>query len=164
MALEPNEQVLDEAFADSLVMPELPANYIIEEDVIEDNRLGQLLLRFRLLGHEQLQACLDEQLRAFEPRHLGDMLVEKGLVTHEDIQHALKLQLSELQLGQILVRTGSITEDQLTIALMEQENAGELLGSLLIGFGFCTPEEIAWALEQQTRENAEANQEGDLDA
>lgn len=156
MALEPNEQMLEEANAESLVMPDLPANYIIEEDVIEDNRLGQLLLRSRQISHEQLQACLDEQLRAFEPRHLGDMLVEQGLVTAEDIQHALKLQLAELQLGQILLRTGSITQAQLDIALVEQENGGELLGSLLIGFGFCSPEEITWALDQQARENADA--------
>ncbi|MNO10425.1 hypothetical protein D3C81_2342890 [compost metagenome] len=52
------------------------------------------------------------------------------------------------------MRTGSISEDQLDVALAEQERSGELLGSLLIGLGFCTPEEITWALDQQAQEDA----------
>jgi hypothetical protein len=152
MALEPNEPLLEEIHTEYVVMPELPANYVIEEDVIEDNRLGQLLLRFRLLSHEQLQACLDEQL-ADPERYLGELLIEKGLVSQEDIDNALRLQLNELRLGQILVRTGSISDDQLQMALVEQERSGELLGSVLIGLGLCTPEEVTWALDQQSQED-----------
>jgi hypothetical protein len=152
MALEPHESMLDDLPPDYVVMPELPANYVIEEDVIEDNRLGQLLLRFRRITHEQLQECLDEQVLNAQA-YLGELLVEKGFVTHDDIQNTLKLQLNELRLGQILVRTGSIQESQLDVALSEQDQSGELLGSVLIGLGFCSPEEIAWALEQQSQED-----------
>lgn len=152
MALEPHESMLEDLPPDYVVMPELPANYVIEEDVIEDNRLGQLLLRFRRITHEQLQECLDEQVLNHQA-YLGELLVEKGFVTHDDIQNTLKLQLNELRLGQILVRTGSIQESQLDVALSEQDRSGELLGSVLIGLGFCSPEEITWALEQQSQED-----------
>ncbi len=152
MALEPHESMLEDLPPDYVVMPELPANYVIEEDVIEDNRLGQLLLRFRRITHEQLQECLDEQVLNHQA-YLGELLVEKGFVTHDDIQNTLKLQLNELRLGQILVRTGSIQESQLDVALSEQDQSGELLGSVLIGLGFCSPEEITWALEQQSQED-----------
>lgn len=152
MALESNEPLLEDIPTDYVVMPDLPANYVIEEDVIEDNRLGQLLLRCRLLSHEQLQAVLDEQLAAPQ-RYLGEILIERGLVTQEDIDNALRLQLNELRLGQILVRTGAITQDNLDVALVEQERAGELLGSVLIGLGYCSPEEISWALDQQSQED-----------
>lgn len=152
MALEPHESMLEDLPPDYVVMPELPAQYVIEEDVIEDNRLGQLLLRFRRITHEQLQECLDEQVLNHQA-YLGELLVEKGFVTHDDIQNTLKLQLNELRLGQILVRTGSIQESQLDVALSEQDQSGELLGSVLIGLGFCSPEEITWALEQQSQED-----------
>lgn len=149
MALEPNQQL--ESLPDEFLVPELPANYLIDDAVIEDNRLGQLLLRHRLLTLEQLESCLDEQLS--QPGALlGEVLIARNLVTADDIQNLLKLQLNELRLGQILVRINAVTQDQLDIALMEQENTGELLGSILIGFGFVTPEQINWALDLQNKD------------
>lgn len=153
MAFEPTEPLLEAFPLDYTSVPELPANYVIEEDVIEDNRLGQLLLRFRLVTHDQLQSCLEAQLGNPDV-YLGELLVAQGIVTHDDIQNTLKMQLNELRLGQILVRTGSITEDQLTLALADQEQSGELLGSVLIGLGLCSPEELTWALDQQAQEDA----------
>lgn len=149
MALEPNEQL--ESLSDEFLVPELPANYVIDDAVIEDNRLGQLLLRHRLLTLEQLESCLDEQM-SVAGSLLGEVLIARNLVTAEDIQNLLKLQLNELRLGQILVRIHAVTQEQLDIALMEQDNTGELLGSILIGFGFCTPEQINWALDLQNKE------------
>jgi hypothetical protein len=136
---------------DDYVVPELPAQYIVDDAVIEDNRIGQLLLRHRMLSLDQLEQCLDYQLE-HPGTLLGEVVIEKGIATVEDIQGVLKLQLSELRLGQILLRTKCISQDQLDIALVDQENTGELLGSVLIGFGFCTPDQIAWALEQQNKD------------
>ena len=103
---------------------------------------------FHNLGDE---AILDEQMSR-PGSLLGEILIEKALVSAADIQNILKLQLNELMLGQILVRTKTISQEQLDIALLEQENTGELLGSVLIGFGFCTPEQINWALDLQSQE------------
>jgi hypothetical protein len=136
---------------DDYVVPELPAQYIVDDAVIEDNRIGQLLLRHRMLSLDQLEQCLDYQLE-HPGTLLGEVVIEKGIATVEDIQGVLKLQLSELRLGQILLRTKCISQDQLDIALVDQENTGELLGSILIGFGFCTPEQINWAIDQQNKD------------
>jgi hypothetical protein len=158
MALDPHEQAVSQAFNQALVsptdeflIPELPAAYVIDDAVIEDNRLGQLLLRHRLVTLEQLESCLDEH-QATPGALLGEVLISRNLVTADDIQNILKLQLNELRLGQILVKIHTITQEQLDIALMEQDNTGELLGSILIGFGFCTPEQINWALDLQNKE------------
>ena len=136
---------------DEYVVPALPAPYVDEESSIEDNRIGQLLLRHRLLSLEQLEEVLDFQL-GHPGLLLGEAVIEMGIATVEDIHSVLKLQLSELRLGQILLRTKCISQEQLDIALVEQENTGELLGSILIGFGFCTPEQINWAIDQQNKD------------
>lgn len=146
-----NEPAVGLSLDAEFFVPELPANYIVEDSLIEDNRLGQLLIRHRLVTMDQLEAILDEQM-ARPGTLLGEILIEKALVSGDDIQNILKLQLNELMLGQILVRTTTISQDQLDIALLEQENTGELLGSVLIGFGFCTPEQINWALDLQNQE------------
>lgn len=158
MSLESNEFVEDteatgqaDAYDDEYVVPELPAPYVIQERVIEDNRIGQLLLRHRLLDMHQLEDCLLSQ-GDYPGMLLGEIAVERGFATVEDIQGVLKLQLSELRLGQILLRTKCISQEQLDIALVDQDNTGELLGSILIGFGFCTPEQINWAIDQQNKD------------
>lgn len=136
---------------DEYVVPEIPEQYVVEEDRIEDNRIGQLLLRHRVLTLAQLEECLDYQLE-HPGTLLGEVVIDKGIATVEDIHGVLKLQLSELRLGQILTRTKCISQEQLDIALVDQENTGELLGSILIGFGFCTPEQISWAIDQQNKD------------
>ncbi len=136
---------------DDYIVPEIPPEYVIEDSVIEDNRIGQLLLRHRLLTMEQLEACLGASVD-YPGYLLGEISVELGFATAEDIESVLKVQLNELRLGQILLRTKCISQDQLDIALVDQENTGELLGSILIGFGFCTPEQIAWAIDQQNKD------------
>lgn len=156
MALESNEPIGAEDAEqandqEEYIVPHLPAQYTLDDAVIEDNRIGQLLIRHRLLRIEQLEACLDAQTD-YPGMLLGEIAIEKGFATVEDIQGVLKLQLNELRLGQILQRTKSISQEQLDIALVEQENTGELLGSILIGFGFCTPEQINWAIDQQNKD------------
>jgi hypothetical protein len=158
MSQEPTESFeqhetieLAASYEDDYVVPELVKPYVIQEQVIEDNRIGQLLLRHRLLDMAALEACLLSQAD-YPGLLLGEIAVEKGYTTVEDIQSVLKLQLSELRLGQILLRTKCISQEQLDIALVEQDNTGELLGSILIGFGFCTPEQINWAIDQQHKD------------
>lgn len=43
-----------------------------------------------------------------------------------------------LRLGEILVKQGVTTPDQIDIALTEQKKSGELLGKILVGLGFAT--------------------------
>lgn len=54
-----------------------------------------------------------------------------------------------LRLGEILVRAGVISTEELKIALEKQAGTGKLLGTLLIEDGLATGEEIAFALGRQ---------------
>ncbi|MEB3328651.1 MAG: hypothetical protein VKQ33_05410 [Candidatus Sericytochromatia bacterium] len=148
--LQPEAAGYQEAPIDYTV-PDLVPPYAVQDSVVEDNRIGQLLLRSRILTVETLESCLVRQA-AHPGRLLGEIVVELGHASVEDIHAALRAQLADLRLGQILVRTRCITPAQLDIALVEQENTGELLGSILIGYGFCTPEMIGWAIDQQNKD------------
>jgi type IV pilus assembly protein PilB len=53
------------------------------------------------------------------------------------------------KLGQILVDSGQISEDQLEQALREQKQTGEKLGSILQRLGICTEKDIARVLAGQ---------------
>ncbi len=56
----------------------------------------------------------------------------------------------KMQLGQLLVAKGVVTDEQIQSALNEQRNAGhqKLLGELLIDLGHCTDNDIAAALAE----------------
>jgi len=54
------------------------------------------------------------------------------------------------KLGEILVKLGKITEEQLQSALEEQKKTGEKLGQILINRGLITPQELSRIFEEQT--------------
>jgi len=56
----------------------------------------------------------------------------------------------KMQLGQLLIAKGVVTDEQIQSALNEQRNAGhqKLLGELLIDLGHCTDSDIAAALAE----------------
>lgn len=57
---------------------------------------------------------------------------------------------TKLQLGQVLLNRGVITQDQIDVALDKQKSQGHsrLLGELLVELGFCTDNQIAAALAE----------------
>jgi type II secretory ATPase GspE/PulE/Tfp pilus assembly ATPase PilB-like protein len=55
-----------------------------------------------------------------------------------------------LRLGELLLRDGNATPDQIQIALHEQRQCKERLGAVLLRLGFCTDAAIAHALAVQT--------------
>ncbi|MFC1624081.1 GspE/PulE family protein [Candidatus Omnitrophota bacterium] len=58
------------------------------------------------------------------------------------------LKESEI-IGQLLLRKGFITSDQLKEALLQQEKSGGLLGAILVNLGFLTEEELYEILAEQ---------------
>jgi two-component system chemotaxis sensor kinase CheA len=56
------------------------------------------------------------------PPRLGDVLVETGDITQDDLSEALALQ--DMPIGEILVRTGKTTPDKVDKALAKQQEAG----------------------------------------
>ncbi len=66
-------------------------------------------------------------------RPLGEMLVEKGFITEARLAEALVEQVRQdqaggphMQVGDILVKMGSVTPEQVTTALSQQEVAAEI--------------------------------------
>lgn len=59
-------------------------------------------------------------------------------------------QQPKKRLGEILIDKGMITEDQLTIALLEQKAIGKRIGAVLIQLGFVTDSIIRDALSENT--------------
>jgi type IV pilus assembly protein PilB len=62
---------------------------------------------------------------------------------------AAKSHYGRIMLGESLVRRGAITEEQLALALKEQERTGGHVGEILVALGFTTQEEITRSLATQ---------------
>ncbi|MCE9584789.1 MAG: protein kinase [Planctomycetes bacterium] len=75
----------------------LPANSItpVPEALTESAFFGKIAIREKLVSHEQLFECLDEQLRlekSGKARQIGEIMVEKGYLKLADVSRLLKLQ------------------------------------------------------------------------
>lgn len=55
---------------------------------------------------------------AEDPDSFGNLAVEKGYITRDDLQEALTVQTERI--GEVLVRMGKLTEEQLDCLLIEQ--------------------------------------------
>ncbi|MHC4663086.1 MAG: GspE/PulE/PilB domain-containing protein [Planctomycetota bacterium] len=102
-------------------------------------RLGELLMRQKLINQEQLDTALAQQRRTVKKRLLGDILVDMGYITREDLTQKI---LRFGRIGEVLMATGLITTDQLQQALNLQLQSGGLLGEVLIELGYITKEDL----------------------
>ena len=57
--------------------------------------------------------------------------------------------MKKLKIGEILVRSGNITQEQLETALKKQEAEGGLLGEILIRLGYIDENYLIKALTEQ---------------
>jgi len=87
-----------------------------------------------------------------EPR-LGQVMVFEGYITDNELQSALSEQ--RLKLGEMLVRAGRLTAQQLTHALGYQKKISNQLGEILKKLGHTTEKDIAWALGKMKRKLGE---------
>lgn len=119
--------------------------------------LGQLLLQANRITEAHLQILLDDQKQSGKP--LGEILIERGILTSAELNALLDFQMrqnmqgsnSPLQLGQLLVRTGEISEEQLKAALALQSQSGKRLGEVLVEAGYAEPAQIEKVLGVQRK-------------
>ncbi|MDD2720221.1 MAG: hypothetical protein PHH47_02790 [Gallionella sp.] len=119
--------------------------------------LGQLLLQANRITEAHLQVLLDEQKQSARP--LGEILIERAILTPAELNALLGFQMrqsmqgsdSPLQLGQLLVRTGEISEQQLQAALALQSQTGKRLGEVLVEAGYAEPAQIEKVLGVQRK-------------
>ena len=127
--------------------------------------LGRILVDGRFIKPETLDKALSEQKRT--KNLLGDILVDLGELNQAELNNALMVQRDfstikdainaaagvRLMLGELLLASSRITEDQLAAALAQQEKTGEKIGAVLVRLGLFTQTEIDIALSFQSRQN-----------
>ena len=146
-------------------------------------RLGELLVMRGLLDDEDIASALAEQRRT--KRRLGQILLERGLIStaaldstlaeqaggfkpergfggglrdavEEQRQQRVRAQRQRRRpLGQVLVRQGHVTDEEINRALAEQAKSGKLIGEILVAHGVVSPPVVSRALEAQAEVEVE---------
>jgi len=112
-------------------------------------RLGDLLVREKLLTEQQLNAALQEQRSRERYVPLGHILVEWKVLTQKQLSLLLLRNQKQPRLGEVLLRNGSISAAQLEEALQAQREKPRPLGEVLVGLGFVSDDQLRQALAIQ---------------
>jgi hypothetical protein len=117
-------------------------------------RLGQILLDRGLISAGALQSTLAEQASGFKPeRGFGAGLRE---AVEEQRQQRVRAQRQRRRpLGQVLVRQGHVTDEEINRALAEQAKSGKLIGEILVQHGAVSAPVLSRALEEQAEAEVE---------
>jgi type IV pilus assembly protein PilB len=147
-------------------------------------RIGELLVLRGLLDEEDVVRAVAEQKR--NGRRLGQILVDRGAVSAAALDSALAEQAGELQhergfgaglreaigvqreqsasersqqrppLGQVLLRQGYLSDEDIDRALATQANSGKLIGEILVEQGVVSEPVVSRALETQAGAQTES--------
>src|ERR1039457_486433 len=111
-------------------------------------RIGELLVKHKLLTVEQLIKALEQQ-----PSHpnktLGQMLCQMGLVNKNDLDVILDHYQKRQKLGQILIKQKIIDERKLEHALAVSKKEKALLGDTLMKLNYIEEQTLAQSYASQ---------------
>jgi type IV pilus assembly protein PilB len=115
--------------------------------------LGELLVEEKLVTREQLDEALRVQstLRTYIP--VGQILMMRGWLTRAQLTGLLRRHRKRARLGELLVKSGHITPEQLQTALARQQQTRQPIGHTLISLGYVTEERMREALCTQLHVN-----------
>ena len=116
-------------------------------------RLGDLLVAEGLATHAQIQKALRVQSQSKTYMLLGHILVSQKIITRSQLLSVLDRHRRRSKLGELLVKSGAITPDQLEAALAEQRRWKQTLGEVVVRLRFVTEEQMRRALCQQLHIN-----------
>ena len=107
-----------------------------------------MLVREELITTSQLHNALELQrgLKDEDWTPLGHILVAHGLVTRAQLIGVLLRHRKRLSLGEIFVKMGTLSQDQLDSALEERGRTGRRLGETLLELEYADEETIRRAL------------------
>lgn len=116
-------------------------------------RFGELLVAESLVTADQVEEALRAQrtMQTYQP--LGHILVSRGWLTRRQLVGALRRYRKSARLGELLVRSGRITSEQLQVALAHHTSLRQPLGLSLRTLGFCSEETLREALCSQLHIN-----------
>jgi hypothetical protein len=124
----------------------------------ERKQFGDLLHLAGRITSSQLEEALADQARS--GKKLGEILVERMLISEHEMNVLLAFQknqsqevksVKKLQLGNLLVAMGEITQDQLNHALDWQIKYGGKLGAALIATGHANTLQIKKGVHLQSK-------------
>jgi MshEN domain len=140
-----------------VLLPTLSANDGPNSDASgatrSDRKFGELLIEEAAITREQLEEALRVQtsLRHYMP--LGQVLLSRGRLTRSLLTTLLRRHNKSARLGELLVRAGQITTDQLQSALDQQAQRRQPLGHTLMALGYVSEETMRGALCAQMHIN-----------
>lgn len=112
--------------------------------------LGQLLLRQGVLDEDQLEHAMAEHKRT--GLMLSKILLRLGMVSEDTLTSILGVQMqsaTKMRIGEMLLKQGYITEEQLNKALETQKTTGKRLGRTLVDLGYMPEERLIEILSMQ---------------
>jgi type IV pilus assembly protein PilB len=108
-------------------------------DQSQDNKkTGRLLVSEGAIDERQLEQALAVQAQLATYRPLGEVLRKLGFVSRRTLHDVLLKHRKQIQLGQLLVKMGVISDYQLKQAIEAQEHSSKKLGQILAEKGFVT--------------------------
>jgi type II secretory ATPase GspE/PulE/Tfp pilus assembly ATPase PilB-like protein len=112
-------------------------------------RIGELLVAEGLITDIQLQEALQYQhdMTSYVP--LGQLLVERKYITRRQLDLVLDQGQKRPRLGEVLIRSGILSTDQLDHALEQQKKVKLPLGQVLVKLGYVSDEAMRQALSVQ---------------
>lgn len=114
-----------------------------------EQQLGSLLIEQGLISPAQLKEALRLQGESSSYVQLGQILVREKYLTADQLARVLDKYGKRSKLGDVLVRSGAITKEQLQHALRQQKSLKMPLGQLLIKLGYLSDEVMRQALALQ---------------
>jgi type IV pilus assembly protein PilB len=115
----------------------------------DEMKIGELLIRDRLLSEEQVEEALMVQRNQQEYKPLGEICVDLGFVSKTALRTVLDKYRKRIRLGSLLLKMGAISEIKLMRALLTQGGSGGKLGEILLKKAFITDESLMSALGTQ---------------
>ncbi|PKL77281.1 MAG: hypothetical protein CVV27_06040 [Candidatus Melainabacteria bacterium HGW-Melainabacteria-1] len=115
-------------------------------------KLGDLMVRDGLLTTDGLQKALAIQkqgAQAGQYKPLGQVCLDLRLITRQDLQRFLGRYHKHIQIGELLLNMGLISQEQLNRVLDQQRIKPGRLGTLLVKAGVITESQLTDALSMQ---------------
>jgi type IV pilus assembly protein PilB len=112
-------------------------------------RLGELLVREGLVTQPQIDEALRVQASLDRYVPIGHVLIAQRLISRDQLVAVLERHRRSTRLGDLLVKSSEISQEQLETALAEQRRSGQPLGATLLRLNMITEERLRLALCRQ---------------
>jgi type IV pilus assembly protein PilB len=116
------------------------------EESLHEGRIGELLVEHGFITQGQLERALEAQKGCVPYKPLGEVCKDLGLISRTSLRDFLNEQHKHVLLGDLLLRMGVISEDNLIGVLATQQETKEKLGEILVRKSFISQEGLTKAL------------------